>query len=132
MPRCTIVPEKIESPSSCIEYLGILIVTVKGEVTLPEDKLARLLAELVTWGQKKACTKRELLSLTGRLHHAASVVIPGRPFLRSLIELSKIPRQVEHIVRLNLGMHTNLSGGSPFPAPGLGQTLYPLANQKQH
>ena len=56
---------KIEGPSSSISYLGLLIDTQKGEIRIPEEKLAQLLEELVKWRGKKTCTKRELLSLIG-------------------------------------------------------------------
>ena len=50
--RLPVVPEKVEGSSPCsgrvYMYLGILIDTIKREVRLPEDKLARLLAELAT------------------------------------------------------------------------------------
>ena len=47
-----VAPPEIQVPSSCIVYLGNLINTVKGEVSLPEEKLAHLLAELDTWSGK--------------------------------------------------------------------------------
>ena len=103
-----VATEKIEGPSSCICYLGILTDTVKGEVRLPEDKLAHMLQELDAWQDKKVCTKRELLSLIGCLHHAASVIVPGRPFLHGPIELSKIPKWLNHPVRLNRSAHADI------------------------
>lgn len=41
------------------------------------------------------------MSLIGSLNHAAAVVRPGRVFLRRLIDLSKIPKELHHFVRLN-------------------------------
>ena len=37
---------------------------------------------------KKSCTRWELFSLIGQLHHASAVVRPGRTFLCHLIDLS--------------------------------------------
>ena len=98
-----VASEKIEGPASSISYLRILhlIDTSKGEIRLPTDKLERILQELHKWLHKKACTKRDLLSLIGLLHHAAAVVPPGRPFLRHLITLSKKPKHLNFMVRLN-------------------------------
>ena len=120
-----IATDKVEGPSPCMCYLGILIDTLKGEIRLPEEKLARLLEELKTWRGKKACTKRELLSLIGHLHHAASVVIPGRPFLRSLIELSKIPKRLNHMARLNLSARSDIEWWFTFARSWNGRGFLP-------
>ena len=45
--------EKMEGPSTCIAYLGILIDIVKGEIRLSKNKFVRLLAELDTPGMAK-------------------------------------------------------------------------------
>ena len=87
---------KVEGPSTNSTFLGILFDTAAGELHLPQEKLGRILHELERWSQRKVCTKRELLSITGLLQHAASIVKPGHIFLRHLINLSKIPRQLHH------------------------------------
>ena len=69
-----VAPPKIEGLSSCIVYMGILINTVKGKVRLPEDKLAHLLAELDTWGEKKPATNRS--SWGGKNLHQTGALIP--------------------------------------------------------
>ena len=122
-----VAAEKIEGPASCVSYLGILIDTSKGELRLPEAKLTLLLLELEKWQNKKACTKRELLSLIGRLHHAASVVRPGRPFTRSLIELSKIPKQLNHMVRLNRSARADIEWWRMFAKSWNGINFLPFA-----
>ena len=53
------------------------------------------------WLGRRASTKRELLQLIGNLGHAASIVKPGRIFLRRLIDLSTMPKELHHYVRLN-------------------------------
>ena len=74
--------------------------TDKLEIRLPPDKLARLKAALQNWRSRKACKKRELLSLIGSLSHACKAVRAGRPFLRRLIEVSTSAKQLNHFVRL--------------------------------
>lgn len=49
---------------------------------------------------QKACSKHELPSHIGLLHHAASVVVPGRRFICYLTELSKAPKQLDFMVCL--------------------------------
>jgi len=59
--------EKVSGPTKLLAFLGIVIDTVRMEVRLPEDKLARIKMLLVTWLTKKNATKRETLSLVGHL-----------------------------------------------------------------
>ncbi len=44
-------------------FLGIVIDTLLGELSLPQEKLDRLLAAVKQWESKKYCTRRELESL---------------------------------------------------------------------
>ena len=92
---------KIECPACCMTFLGIEIDTIEGCLRLPKNILWRLCELLREWSHKRACTKRELLSLAGLLHHAATVVKPGRMFVRRLIDLSAIPKELHFHVRLN-------------------------------
>ena len=96
-----VAPQKLVSPTTKLTFLGIEIDTVLSLLRLPADKLTRLRGMLTEWSKWWGCTKRELLSLIGSLHHAATVVKPGRIFLRRLIDLSKVPKALHHFVRLN-------------------------------
>ena len=79
-----------------------------GVLRLPREKLQRLQREIVRGEGKKTCTKRELLSLIGQLQHACCVVRPGRAFLRRMIELSTVAKQLHHRIRLNIGFRSDL------------------------
>ena len=98
----------MEGPSAAITFLGIHIDTTAGELRLPQEKLDRILHELTQWSLKRSCRKRELLSLIGVLHHASTVVPPGRPFLRRMINLSKATSHLHHHIRLNAGFKSDL------------------------
>ena len=93
--------DKVEGPVTSLTFLGIEIDTIKLELRLPALKLQRLQNLINHWMEKKAASKRELQSIIGHLSHAATVVKPGRTFLRLLIEASKIPKKLDHWVRLN-------------------------------
>ena len=62
--------EKIEGPSPVFPFLGITLDTQRQEIRLPEEKLQELKSLVTTWRDRKACKKRELLSLIGKLSHA--------------------------------------------------------------
>ena len=94
-------PDKDEGPATAITFTGVELDSVAMELRLPLEKLARLKSTLGGWRGRKACRKRELLSLIGVLAHACKVVRSGRPFLRRLIDLSMSVRRLDQFVRLN-------------------------------
>ena len=69
---------------------------------LPGDRKQALLSELQTFQGIKKCTKRQLLSLIGRLSFACKVVPAGRIFLRRLIDLSTTVKNLHHHIRLTV------------------------------
>ena len=91
-------PEKTVGPSTKVVYLGILIDSANMTIQIPPDKLHELTTILPTWLHRKKCTKRDLLSLIGKLSFACKVIRPGRIFLRRLIDVStKVDRLHHHI-----------------------------------
>ena len=105
---------KTEGPSTRITFLGIELDTEARTVRLPEDKLRRLQREIRVWRGRKICTKRDLLSLIGQLQHACCVVKPGRTFLRRMIDLSSVAKELHHCIRLNKGFRSDLQWWSYF------------------
>ena len=78
--------EKCAGPSSKIVFLGFELDTISMVVRLPEEKMQRIKLLVQKWMGRRACRKRDLESLLGHLQHAASVICPGRTFVRRLIE----------------------------------------------
>ena len=91
--------DKLEGPSTELTFLCIILDTTRGEIRLPEQKLEELKQLISTWRDKRACKKRELLSLIGKLSHACKVVQAGRIFLRRMIDTSMKARNSDHWVR---------------------------------
>ena len=58
--------------------------------------------------------ERDLLSLIGLLNHAATVVRPGRSFLRSLIDASATTAHLDHWVHLNALARADISWWHTF------------------
>ena len=77
-------------------------IKVTGRETAKDKSLYTVLA------RKEKCQKRELLRLIGLLSHASRVVRAGRTFLRRMIDLSTIPKELHHWVRLNKGFQSDL------------------------
>lgn len=88
--QAPVKPEKVLGPSTTLPFLGILLDSEKGEARLPEDKLAALKQELDEFHSlaitHKQCSKRQLLSLIGKLAFACKVIPAGRIFLRRLLD----------------------------------------------
>ena len=126
--HCPVSDAKVEGPSTRLVFLGILIDTVAGELRLPEAKLCRLRTLLARWHCKRSCRKRDLLSLIGFLQHAATVVRPGRIFLRRMIDLSCAVRRPHHRLRLTASFRSDLRWWSEFVVRWNGISLFPPAS----
>jgi hypothetical protein len=103
-----VVPEKCAGPAEAIVFLGFELDTRSMVVRLPQAKLQRTLRLVQEWLEKRACRKRELESLLGHLQHAATVVRPGRTFVRRLIELVASFRNKLHWIRLTESTRSDL------------------------
>ena len=71
------------------------------ELRLPEKKIQEISESLAQLKGRKKCTKRELLSLIGKLSFASKIIPSGRTFIRRLIHLSTTVRRLSHRVSLN-------------------------------
>ncbi len=92
---------KCTRASQTIEFLGIQIDTVAGTLSITQARMNDIKAELITWQGCSICTKRQLLSIIGKLSFISKVVRAGRTFLRRLIELSKTAKHLHYKVKLN-------------------------------
>ena len=97
-----LAPEKIVGPTTTLIHLGIEIDAENMILRLPEDKLKSLMSLLQEWQTKKKCTKRELLSVIGKLSFASKIIPSGRIFVRCLIDLAKSVSKLYHHISLNL------------------------------
>ena len=131
-----VASEKTEGPSTALTFLRVEIDSVAGQLRLPKDKLADLRGTLQAWMRpgrpctpKGSGTKRDLLSLIGRLHHASRVVKPGRAFIRSLIDASMSVSPLDHHVSLNADSRADIAWWSVFVSEwnGVSLMLPPIA-----
>ena len=110
-----IAERKIEGPTTVITFLGILLDTATMELHLSHDKLEALTSLLRQWNStKKKTTKRELLSLIGKLSFAAKVIPAGRIFLRRLIDLSTSVKKFHHHITLTAGARADIKWWQDF------------------
>ena len=95
-----LAPDKTVGPQSSITFLGIVLDAVRMEARLPQDKLEKAKALLSEFIERNKVTLKELQSLIGVLNFACSVVVPGRAFLRRLIDLTMGVQKPKHHIRL--------------------------------
>ena len=103
-----VASHKTEGPVCKLTFLGIELDSEAGTLRLPEEKFRRLQRVIRWWTGRSSCTKRDLLSPIGQLQHACCIVRPGRTFLRCMIGLAKVAKELHHWVRLNKGFKSDL------------------------
>ena len=81
---------------------------------LPPEKLERLLELLRKWERKRSCTRQELESLIGYLHHACKVIPAGRTFMRRALSLLSVAKHRHHHIRLNKEIRSDLQWWKAF------------------
>ena len=121
--------DKCQGPVSCILFLGMELDSVALEVRLPGDKLANLKSLLHSWRGRKACRKRELLSLIGSLSHACKAVRSGRAFLRRLIDLSTTASHLDHFIRLNQEARSDIEWWHTFASSWNGVAMMKVVSR---
>ena len=84
------------------------------ELHLPEGKLKRVRVSVDAWLPKRSGKKREIASLVGLLQHAATVVKPGRTFIRRMFDRLTVIAKPNHHVRLNAGFRSDLAWWQMF------------------
>ena len=83
----TISEKKLVPPTTQAVCLGILIDTVNGTVSIPEEKLRQIKRSVIEWQHKERCSKRQLQSLLGQLLYIHKCVRPARLILNRMLDL---------------------------------------------
>ena len=94
-------PDKCIGPSTRLVVLNIELDFMAHVACLPMDKLCAIQELIQSWRDCRRCTRHELESLIGHLHHAAKVVWPGRTFLHRVINLLQCFCNQDHPIHLN-------------------------------
>lgn len=88
--RVPLNTSKLVDPTTSLTFLGIALDSVSQVASLPAEKLVSLRAGLAVFLHKhRSClpaTKRQLLSIIGKLAFAAKVIPAGRFFVRRLLD----------------------------------------------
>ena len=79
--------KKLVPPGTRVVCLSIEVDTRQRTVSIPEEKMHRIVDMVDAWASKRVCTKRELQSLLGNLLYVHICVAPARMFLNRMLEL---------------------------------------------
>ena len=101
-------PEKTCGPATTMSFAGIELDSVQSQARLPADKLVKCTSLIVDFLRRKKVSLKEVQSLTGLLNFACSVVVPGRCFLRRLIDLTVGARRSHHLIRVTREVREDL------------------------
>ena len=92
--------EKTVQPSTRVVLHGILVDTITMQLELPQDKVDTAKEKIKGMQHRKKVTLQSLQSLIGLLQFACRAIVPGRTFLRRLIDLTK-GVQSKHLIKLS-------------------------------
>ena len=109
-----VAPHKVEGPSTCLRFLGLVVDTHKMEIRIPEEKLKAIQLQVESMLRAKKVTLRELQSLIGRMNFACRAIVPGRPFCRRLIDATKGIKRQHHRLRVTQSMKKDLEMWKTF------------------
>ena len=80
---------KCVPPITCVIWIGLQFDTIAMCLSIPMEKMNRIVALLESWLENTRATKTALQSLLGSLNHVASVVIVGRAFTGHIMDMIK-------------------------------------------
>jgi hypothetical protein len=78
--------KKVEGPSQSLEFLGIIIDSLREVLEISRARQDELLGMLTAFSKRKASSLQRLQSLLGKLSFATTVLPGARPFLRRIID----------------------------------------------
>ena len=118
-----IAPEKTFPPSQVLTFLGYELDSQHMEIRLPLDKLTKCRHLIETCLKKQKIQLRDLQSIIGTLNFACGAVVPGRPFLRRLINLTVGVNKPFHYIRITAQVRDDLNTWLSFLSSHNGKSL---------
>ncbi len=104
-----LVSEKSEGPTRVIIFLGLTIDTIRKCILIPQDKIRDILNDIDSMLLKKRTTLKAVQSIIGSLNFICRACVPGRAFMRRLIDACSGAKMPHHYVRISEGMRADLS-----------------------
>jgi len=103
-----IAEEKTEGPKTIIVFLGLEINSESLTIRIPDQKVTEIIKKISDIMQKSKSTLHEVQSLIGSLQFACRAIVPGRPFIRRLINAIRGLTRPRHYLRINKSIRNDL------------------------
>ena len=116
--------EKTLGPDQCLAFVGITIDSIKMETRLPVDKIQKATELLSKYSRKRSIRLHELQSLLGFLAFCCKVILPGRCFLRRLIDLTIGTSNRWHHITLKSQARADMAAWLEFLQGFNGKTMF--------
>ncbi len=126
-----LAPEKTLGPARVLVFLGIQLDSLHMKATLPESKVKQYAEEIEQFLQLSVSTLHQFQAIVGRLQWANTVVLPGRAFLRRLIDGTKGRLSRDTRICITDGMKSDLRLWADFLSSHNGVSFF-LSEQKLH
>ena len=81
-----IAPEKLESPATVVEFLGLILDTEHMIIHFPQNKLQDIAGIIAKMIKARKVTSWELQSLAGKLNFIAKAVPAGKSFIKQIYQ----------------------------------------------
>ena len=117
-------PEKTAGPSTAMAFAGIELDSVLMEARLPQEKIVKCQDLISAFLKRQKVTLKEIQSLTGLLNFACTVVVPGRAFLRRLIDLTIGVKKPHFMIKLSREVKDDLLVWQNFLSGFNGRSLF--------
>ena len=114
---------KVEGPTTSLIFLGIHLNTITMKASISEERKSALLDELHWMKHRTKCTKRELLSLIGKLSFCCKVLPAGRIFLHHMIDLTTTVPYLHYRISLTAEAKLDFQWWLDFLPCWLGKSL---------
>ena len=119
-----IAEEKTEGPVQSLVFSGITVDTVLKLASLPLDKLQKYAALVDNASKSRKLTLKEMQQIIGCLQFSVRVVVPGKPFIRRLIDTTIGIQVPFHFVTLNKEAKKDLEMWATFLKYHNGRTFF--------
>ena len=91
-----------------MSFAGTALDTIELEARLPAENILKYKDLISDFLKRKKVTLKEVQSLTGHLNFACCVILPGRAFLRRLIDLTIGIQSLFNFIRLKKEVKADL------------------------
>ena len=118
------VLKKYLDPSRLMVFLGVELSSVDMEARLPAEKLDKYREKLTDFAKYRKTTLENMQSVIECLQFATSVIIPGRAFVRRLVDTTIGVKKPSHFVTLNDGTTVDIKMWLTFFQFHNGKTIF--------